>query len=414
MKNRVAPFVIVLLVLVAGLASSCAHEPPPDPRAGDRARLEALAKAPLDDAFKAEARLVLSPALMGREVQQTLDDAAATIEALRFTVPIVGEVALRPQVKVTSVRAEPEPACAACVALFVELDGAVHPQTGGGLLPGVAFTGAARGVFSLDIVDNAKAKVMEVRAIAVSGPVGAGARAAGREGWSAKVDVKDLPPGLSQSISDSVSDFIQRLMEGEARPELLLASLPKDGPVKLRGARPGAYEGAVTVDLAFVALDAGVVSGALPQVTSGYALQLPEQTLLSLIRTETLRTPPQAGYAVDATGLRGDGERFELELAVFHLKGDVSRRDVKVQGTFSLDGDELKLTPEKAVQTAHSGGFDPFGFIVEVALLKRVEQALQVAVPVAQSAPVGGRTRTARLTGLRDLGAVIQLDGVVE
>ena len=35
-------------------------------------------------------------------------------------------------------------------------------------------------------------------------------------------------------------------------------------------------------------------------------------------------------------------------------------------------------------------------------------------VPVAQAAPVGGHTRRARLVGVRDLGATLQVDGVVD
>jgi hypothetical protein len=184
--------------------------------------------------------------------------------------------------------------------------------------------------------------------------------------------------------------------------------------VRLRGLRPSARDGAVVVDVAFVAVDAGVVDDHLPPVTDGFALQLPEQTLLALARAETLRLPPEDGWVVDPTRVVVDGERFSLDLAVYKLAGSVERRDVRVDGALQIDGTTLSITPTATTQLTRSGGFDPFELIVRTALLKRVEESLRLAVPVAQAAPVGGHTRRARLVGVRDLGPILQVDGVVD
>jgi hypothetical protein len=397
------------IIVVGATVAGCVHEPPADPRAADRARLDAVATTPLSPDFPAEARLVLSPALMAIEVQRSLDDAARAVEAFRFALPLLGEIALRPSLAVRAVRAEPEPACAGCVALLVELDGQLSPVTASGLLPGLRFSGTARGVFALSTVEVADAGVVEVRAIGSDGT-----DAAGRPGWAAQLALVDLPPGLSAQVSQSVTDFLQRLMTSDARPDLLLASLPREGPVRLRGLRPSARDGAVVVDVAFVAVDAGVVDDHLPPVTDGFALQLPEQTLLALARAETLRLPPEDGWVVDPTRVVVDGERFSLDLAVYKLAGSVERRDVRVDGALQIDGTTLSITPTATTQLTRSGGFDPFELIVRTALLKRVEESLRLAVPVAQAAPVGGHTRRARLVGVRDLGPILQVDGVVD
>lgn len=401
--------VLAIPVLVGALAG-CVHEPPTDPRAADRARLDAIAATPLAADFPAEARLVLSSALMAHEVQQTLDDAARTVEALRFVVPLLGEIALRPTVQVRAVRAEKEPACPSCVALVVELDGALTPVAATGLLPGLRFSGTARGVFSLVVTKVEEAGVTEVRAVAVDGTDGAG-----RKGWAAKLTLVDLPFAMSEQVSSSATGFLQRLMESEARPDLLLASLPDEGAVRLRGLRPGAVNGAVVVDIAFVVIDAGVVPADVPPTTGGFALLVPEQTLLALVRAETLRMAPQDGWVVDPTRIVVDDGAFALDLAVSQLAREPVRRDVRVDGLIAIDGTTLSITPTKATQVSRSGGFDPFELIVRTALLQKVEESLRLAVPVAAAAaPMGGRTRRARLTGLRDLGDVLEVGGVVD
>jgi hypothetical protein len=298
------------------------------------------------------------------------------------------------------------------VALTVEIAGVVSPVSAGGLLPGLRYSGTARGVFALASVpveDPQGGGFTEVRAVAA-----AGTDDAGHKGWSASITLDELPLELSQSVSSSVTSFVQRLMESEARPDILLASLPNDGAVRLRGLRPGARDGAVIVDIAFVAIDTGVVPDSLPTVSSGFALQLPEQTLLALARAETLRMPPQDGYIVDPQRIVVEGERFALDLAVIKLDREPTRRDVRVDGTIAIHGAALDITPERTEQTARQGGFDPLDFIVQAAVLDRVERSLRLTVPVAQSTAVGGRTRLARLTSLTDLGDVLQIGGVTD
>jgi hypothetical protein len=399
----------VAIVGLLTLAASCLHGPPPDPLAIDRQRLMAVADEPLAPDFEPQARLILSPALLRDAVQDSLDDAAGTVEALRFMLPFVGEVALRPSLTVRGVRAEPEPACVGCVALLVDLVGTVTPVNGGGMLPGLRFSGSARGVFALKSVpvrmDNGDT-VMEVRAIADAATDTQGGR-----GWTASVTLDDLPAALSQSVSSSVTALIQRLMGSEARSDLLLASLPGDGPVRLRGVRPGANNGAIIVDIAFVVIDAGVVDGNLPPVTSGFALQVPEQTVLALARAETLRMKPRDGYVVDPQRIVVDEQRFALEVAVIKLDREPTRRDVRVSGTIALDGTTLHIVPEQTEQVARQGGFDPFELIVRGAILEKVETSLRLAVPMTRSTAEGGRRRQTRLTSLTDLGDVIQIGG---
>ena len=132
----------VAIVGLLTLAASCLHGPPPDPLAIDRQRLMAVADEPLAPDFEPQARLILSPALLRDAVQDSLDDAAGTVEALRFMLPFVGEVALRPSLTVRGVRAEPEPACVGCVALLVDLVGTVTPVNGGGCCRGCVFRAA--------------------------------------------------------------------------------------------------------------------------------------------------------------------------------------------------------------------------------------------------------------------------------
>ncbi len=410
---RSAKCLILALALTTTWMASCAHEPPPDPLQADRQRLAALEKSLAGPDFPPEARLVLSQALMRDEVQGAVDDAAVAVTALRFELPFLGAVAVRPKVRVGAVVADVEPACDDCIALMVNLDGVLAPEAQGAVLPGLRFEGSARGVFRLNLVDvdvggADNGTVTELRAVAADGT-----DAAGRKGWSAKINLMDLPPALSSSVSESASGFLQRLIESELRPDLLLASLPKAGPLRLRGVRPHSKDGAVVVDVAFVALDAGIASDLTPPA-EGFELQVPEATLLALVRAETLRMAPQDGHVIDALSLGVDGDRFAMELAVIKLATEPTRRDVRVEGTMQITDGALTITPERTAQVARTGGFDPFEIIVKSATLHNVEKALRLAIPVTQAAPVGGRTRVARVTSVVDAGDAIRIVGAVD
>ncbi|MBM4280027.1 MAG: hypothetical protein FJ137_04510 [Deltaproteobacteria bacterium] len=140
----------------------CAHAPAVDPRAQDRARLEALGTTPLPADFAAEARLVLSPRLVAAEVQQSLDEAAGALEAFRFALPLLGEVTLQPDPVVRGVRAEPEPRCVGRVALLVELDGALAPVTTSGVRP---TTSPGRSSAATDVTRSAHRRAAEPRSV---------------------------------------------------------------------------------------------------------------------------------------------------------------------------------------------------------------------------------------------------------
>jgi hypothetical protein len=398
--------------LVMALVAGCAHGPVPDPREADRARLLSLETTPLAADFPAEARIVLSPALLAAEVQRSLDEGARVVEAFRVPVPLLGEIAIRPTVVVRRVTAHAAAGCVDCVALAVDLEGVLAPVTTSKLWPGLRFAGVARGVFAVQMVDQAQEGVVVVRATATAATATAAhADDASDTGWRVDIELLDLPFESSRQgwLSSSLTAMLQRAVGREKPPELSLATLPREGPVRLRGLRPGARDGAVVLDVAFVAIDSDVVDDGLPAVTEGFAVQIPEATLLALARAHTLRLPPDDGWVVDPTRLVVDDDRFGLDLAVFRLTGRGERRDLHVDGRLHLDDTGLTIEPTKASQEAFHG-FDPFEFVVRVALLERVQQALRLTIPVT---PADGPSRV-RLVRSVDRGATLQLEGIVE
>jgi hypothetical protein len=385
--------------------TGCAHGPRADPLAADRARLVALEGTPAPADFLPEARLALAPALVAREVQRTLDIAARTTEALRIELPILGALSLRPRATVTSLVAEDEAGCAGCVALRVGLEGTLAPVLGDGLLPAVAWRADARGVFSLESAREEEGGDFRVRAIAKPG--------APEMGWRAEVVVEGASEGSARAVSDIASRFLQRLIESEARPELLLATIPADAPVRVRALRTRASGGGIVVDLAFAALDAGALGGDEPVPADGFVLAVPDRTLLAIARAAALRTPVADDWVADPTAIGVEHGKFALDLRIWNVARAPRARDVRVEGRVRLEGDKLELAPERATETKGADGFDPFDFIVRAEILRRTSEALRLVVPTAHAGDLGGRTVVVRLVGVRDEGDVLRLDGTV-
>jgi hypothetical protein len=428
---------LVRCAAAAVVVGACAHVPPVDLLAADRAALSALEQTPLPVDFPAEARLVLSPGLLRREVQLTLDLAAQTVAAVTFELPFLGNARLTPTARVQQLTATAEPDCARCVALALELDGTLIPEMAGDGalrvdLPPVPWRARARAVFALDVVSLGDGS-RQIRAVGLqgkadgrggSGGSGSGAAHTGgvtqgehSGGWQAEVELPGLPPDFARSASQVATRFLQQLIEGDMRPDLLLATLPPDGPVQLRGLRPRPLGGTLAVDMAFAALDPGTAPELpLPADTpdDGFVVQLPEKTLLALARAVVLKDKgPQDGWAGWPLALAIDAERFALDLRLWEVSARPRPREVRVLGRVQLDETGVQLVPESTEEIRAPEGFDPFDVVVKMAILMETSKALAVALPLAHHGDVSGRPVAMRLVGARDVGDQLFLLGDV-
>ncbi len=393
------------LALTAALvATSCATAPPSDPLAERRAALRTLQMTPVTTDFRAEARLVISRRLLADELERALLQGLRLVADFELELPFVGNVALRPTVEVDSVEAAPTleaAACDACIELTVEVSGLLRPTTVGGGLPPLPWRGRARGPFALQTTTLADGS-RELRASAMT------TRAADR-GWSVAVEVDGFE-ALAPTLNKMVAQQLQRLVTADDRPQIVLATLPKDVAGQLRGLRPGADRGAVVVDFAFVAVDVGYLAADAPVVEEGFALVVPEATILAVANAALLRVPPRDGWTAALRDLRVDDGAFVLNVEVWQLQQPPKRHDVSATGHITLDDDNgLAVVIDDAEH--RSTGFDPFNAVVRGEIVRRVEGALQQVGVTPSDLPDGRRLR---LRHLIDHGEVLEIVGQVD
>lgn len=385
--------------------AACTHGPPSDPLARDRAELQAIAATPLDAAFVPEARLVISRRLLAHELERALLDGLRVVADLELEVPFVGPIALRPTVEVDSVEATDGPAiCSGCIALSVEVSGLLRPSAqNGASLPPLSWRGRVVGPFSLQTTTLPDGR-RELRALAMT-------TKAADQGWSVDVQVDGFE-GLAPTITKTVAQQLRRMVADPETPQLVLATLPKDVASQVRGLRPGAARGAVVVDLAFVAVGAGHVDDTAPVVEEGFAVVMPEATLLAVANAAMLKVPPRDGWTAALRGLAINEGAFVLDLDVWQLDRTPKRHEVRATGRLTVDeNDGVAVVIDKAEHRGDGGGFDPWNAVVRGEIVRRVEGALRQVGVTPSDLPDGRRLRLQRLV---DHGDVVEVVGAVD
>jgi len=396
--------IIGTIVFIVSL-TACTHAPPSDPLARDRAALQALTALPLDSAFAPEARLVISRRLLAQELERALLEGLRVVADLELELPFVGPVSLRPTVEVDSVEAATGPAsCTGCIALSVEVSGLLRPSVqNGASLPPVSWRGRVVGPFSLQTITLPDGR-RELRALALT-------TKAADQGWSVDVQVDGFE-GLAPTITKTVAQQLRKMVADPETPQIVLATLPKDVASQVRGLRPGADRGAVVVDLAFVAVGAGHVTLDAPVVEDGFALVVPEATLLAVANAAILKVPPRDGWTAALRALAVDDGAFVLDLDVWQLDTAPKRHEVRATGRITVDDNNgIAVVVDKADHRGDVGGFDPWNAVVRGEIVRRVEGALRQVGVTPSDLPDGRRLRLQRLV---DHGDVLEVVGAVD
>lgn len=403
MRRRAAPlFAALFAALVSALVVGCSGRPI-DPLAQDRARLLALDDEPLPNDFAPEATLVVGGELLRQNLERALLDAASEAGALLEVPTPAGALGLTPSASVESLALSPGAACVACadVSLVVvgELEGRLGP-----LRERLPYRLETRVPLELVLVGDAHKDRVLARVATGGAP-------------RAEVSFGDLPPILGERFSELLADRLRALLARGLVPDLVVAELPKDERVRVRGlrARPVALDGgksALAVELAFVALERGRVE-AVPDPGDGFLVAIPDETLLGVARAAALRAEPLEGFVVEPKAVSTEGERFTLELAVWRIAPEPVADRYRVEGALQLADGELKLVPERATLAGTPRfSLDPVDLLVRARVLEELKRALTAALPSSGEQEVAlSRKVVVELVGVEGRDGVLLLRG---
>ena len=348
---------------------------------------------------------MLSRHLLADELERALLDGLRVVADFQVELPFIGTVALRPTIEVDSVEAAPGTSmCPGCIELTVEVSGLLRPMaTGGADLPPVAWRGRARGPFALQTLLLASGD-RELRAVAMT-------TTAADQGWSVGVELDGFE-GLAPMVTKTVAQQLRRVIAADNRPQVVLTTLPKAVASQLRGLRPGAVRGAIVVDFAFVAVSAGHVDDNDNVVEDGFAMVVPEATLLAVANAAMLKVPPRDGWTAGLRAITINDGAFVLDLNVWQLDRTPKRHEVRATGRITIDDNNgLAVVVDQAEHRGGAQGFDPWNAVVRGEIVRRVEGALRQVGVTPTDLPDGRRLRLQRLV---DHGDVVEVVGAVD
>lgn len=215
----------------------------------------------------------------------------------------------------------------------------------------------------------------------------------------------DLVPLLGDAL---LGEAIEQVVESQLRDlpieQTVVARFGEAASVRPRQVQVALDPGPGAVGLRLgVRLD-GVPLGTRPPARGsvhgdGFRVHLPVRTLLGLARAVSAAAPPTEAYLAEPTGLVLQEDRFALDLRVWHVRGALTARDVRVHGRVQVGGAAgLRVVPDRAeAGPATRVGVDPLGLLVRAGVLQQVRALVGAALPQV----VEEDGLEVRLTGVR-------------
>jgi hypothetical protein len=334
---------------------------------------------PAPASWAPDAAVLLSAPL----VKDVVAAAAENAGTLKTSLD-AGFVTLEPSLTVSRLDVA-EGACVRCLSLKVRLDGTLGWNAG--FLAGESPLAVEGTIEAEPIVERTDA------------------------GWEVRVsprDVSDLSVELGAVKGGVDPSSALRTWAGAAivayLPAFPLAEIGGTD-LPLRGVRVIPMGEAVRIDL----LTASPVPAAVPTDTAipaeGFLVELAVPSLLAVARADAFRQGPAVhGVVPEPTALHIGPDGFVLGLRLWHPTAGAWWRDYVVHGEVRLRDGRLELAPTSVEEAGHSHGAalaDPLVALVEGALLKAIDGAIETTVPA---------TATERIQGVRTRVTLEQID----
>jgi hypothetical protein len=343
-----------------------------------RAALATLDTAPFPPDWAPQAVVVVSDPLLNRlATRAAAEYSSSVVSDLTLTPPIGPSIKASPKLGSSDIHIVQVPSCPTCLGVNFGWNGSVAISALG-LSTDLGWKTRVGGMVTVEGVPTDAG--LEVRATAVD-----------RDKWTVNLNVdKSLPPYdtlLTRLASNRVLASIQG--PGPLDKPISLATVPRDGLVRLRGvrARP---DKAIAVDLGFSTLSFGNVV-AVPDPGDGFAVRFPAKTLFGVAQAAALRSGPQDGYYAEPTSLHLNDGRFEMQIKVWKLgkKGD-KWREFMIRGKIEVDaGGQVNFRPDDVDEIARQSWTTPIDALLDPLMLSMLKKATSVTVPGRHVHPFG-------------------------
>ena len=230
-----------------------------------------------------------------------------------------------------------------------------------------------------------------------------------------------LAAGLDTSSTQIVNLFgsllqqrlRQALVDGPLAAPMMVATVPTDQGVRLRGLRAYVHSG-LAVDLGFAALRSGRVTS-IPDPGDGFVVVMPADTVLGLVQGNLLRGEPIHGFIADPQSLTLQDGRFKLDVRVWKSAEHESWREYTLEGTLGLDEQGvIGFHPDEVSHGTHRGWITPVHPLVQGAVLAAMQKSCAVDVPGKYVQQVGDKQLVVDITRLYADEDVLTLWGKVE
>lgn len=364
------PCAVLLVPLLGGCASKVIAE-------YTDLRMQTLADpGPAPDGWAADGVIVLAPNVVEQIVRAALDAHGVIGGEIAFTVPLVGQATVRPELSVTDLVVGPGAACDDCVAVRTSLDGNVGWKVG-------RHSGRAPITATADLDTEFVTTRQDDGGFLIT--------ARPREVRDLDVRVAGSVTILGPLLSSEVSRWLQADLDEWVEP-IVLGTIGGEA-VPLRAARVRGAGKGIAIDLLTRSSTPQPLQGGPPTGVLGWELRVSTDSLLDVARRESfVRGPVAHDVVVDPRSLAFEDGDLVLGMRLWRTKGRGWWRDYIVHVALDLSETDVSLKATSVEEAGHSPGaawVDPLAALVEGRILEGIERAIRANAPAGWSGQAG-------------------------
>ncbi len=397
------------LVLLAVAACSMGCTPKRiDPLADARRALQARESSPVPDDWATHASLILTNTavddVLSSSLQQAVNEGLSPREQSMFGTSIRMETTA--QVSGATVRADD--ACETCVRIDAAVAGDLSfllSNRTGSRETALEWNGRLSGVFAFELGDD------------VAGDTVLRTRPVDAESWQADIQVQGIHPGWLAPFRDTFEGELRRMVSRPDLPSVTLTRLPGLDDAGVRDFSLRTTADAVVIDFHFDLLTEPTME-VMPVVSDGWALVLPQDTLLGLIEAKTLHEPAdleqQALPAWTSLTLSAENQ-FEIGMDALPTREKGRVRRLLLRGDVALtDSGDVTLAASSGEWVATPDESPDFAvWLAGDRVLGSIIQAAHGLFPIEQSVPFAGAALIAKPSELTVVEGAMVVSGTL-
>jgi hypothetical protein len=379
-----------------------------DPLADARQALQARESSAVPDDWATHASLVLTNAAVDDVLVASLQHAINEGLSLRELSMFGMSLSMESTAQVSDATVRADDACETCVRIDAVVAGEVTFLLSGRLGSRETardWDGSLSGVFTFELGDDvAGDTVLRTRPVAA-------------ESWQAEIALQGVHEGWLTPFLNTFEGELRQMVSRPDLPSVTLTRLPGLDDAGVRAFALRTTPDAVVIDFHFDLLTEPNAYE-LPVISGGWALVLPQDTLLGLIEARTLREPVdlerQALPAWTSMTLSGENQ-FEIGMDAVPTREKGRVRQLLLRGDVSLtDSGELALAASSGEWIANpEESPDLAVWLAGDRVLGSIVQAARGMIPMEQSVPFAGSALMARPSGLSVEDGAIVVSGTL-